>query len=72
MGEAGFWENPEKAQQTINLTKPLNHLLKPFNDLYAAVEDLKVLFELRRRMRAWPKRPSQPWSRWKSSSAISS
>ena len=46
MGQQGFWDNPEKAQQVIGQTKPLNAILKPFNELHLAVEDLKVLCEL--------------------------
>jgi peptide chain release factor 2 len=46
MGQAGFWDNPEKAQQVIGKTKPLNAVLKPFNELFAASEDLRVLCEL--------------------------
>jgi peptide chain release factor 2 len=46
MGKPGFWDNPEKAQQTIAQTKPLNAILKPYNELHAAVEDLKALCEL--------------------------
>ena len=30
MGEGSFWDNPEKAQQTIQQLKPLNGLLNPF------------------------------------------
>jgi peptide chain release factor 2 len=46
MGEPGFWDNQEKAQKVISLTKPLNVVLKPYNELAAASEDLKVLCEL--------------------------
>lgn len=46
MSAPGFWDNPEKAQQTINQTKPLNNLLKPYKDLSAAGEDLNALCEL--------------------------
>jgi peptide chain release factor 2 len=46
MSAAGFWDNPEKAQQTINQTKPLNNLLKPYKDLWSAAEDLTALCEL--------------------------
>src|SRR4051794_194457 len=46
MGQANFWDNPEKAQQTIQLLKPLNGLLKPFEELSGKCEDLKVLAEL--------------------------
>src|SRR5262245_54185305 len=46
MGQPSFWDNPEKAQQTIQQLKPLNALLKPFDDLRAAVGDLEALAEL--------------------------
>ncbi len=46
MGAAGFWDNPEKAQQTIAATKPLNNFLKPFNELAQAAADLEALLEL--------------------------
>src|SRR5262245_60283264 len=46
MSAAGFWDNPEKAQQTINQTKPLNNLLKPYKELSAAGRDLAALYEL--------------------------
>ncbi|MFL5243337.1 MAG: peptide chain release factor 2 [Gemmataceae bacterium] len=45
MGEPTFWENPEKAQQTIQQLKPLNGLLKPFEELQGASHDLEVLAE---------------------------
>ena len=43
MGEPNFWDNPEKAQQIIGQLKPLNGLLKPFEDLAAGAGDLKAL-----------------------------
>ncbi len=46
MGRPDFWENPEKAQQTIQQLKPLNALLKPFEDLDTAAGDLQALAEL--------------------------
>src|SRR5262245_53002603 len=46
MGEATFWNNPEKAQQTIQQLKPLNGVLKPMEDLNAAVGDVQALAEL--------------------------
>src|SRR5437868_4892443 len=45
MGEPTFWDNPEKAQQTIQQLKPLNGLLKPFEELQGASHDLEVLAE---------------------------
>ena len=46
MGQPNFWDNPEKAQQIIQQLKPLNGLLKPFEELAAAAEDLQALAEL--------------------------
>jgi len=46
MGEPGFWDNQEKAQKVINQLKPLNGLLKPFQELAAAVADIGALAEL--------------------------
>src|SRR5258708_1327690 len=46
MGEPTFWDNPERAQQVIQQLKPLNGLLKPFEELQAASHDLEVLGEL--------------------------
>lgn len=46
MGESNFWDNPEKAQQTIQQLKPLNGILKPYEELEASGEDLKALGEL--------------------------
>jgi peptide chain release factor 2 len=46
MGQPHFWDNPEKAQQTIQQLKPLNAMLKPFEDLDAAAGDLQALAEL--------------------------
>jgi peptide chain release factor 2 len=46
MGQDGFWDNPEKAQQVIAQTRSVNAVLKPFNELFTASEDLRVLCEL--------------------------
>lgn len=46
MGEPTFWNNPEKAQQTIQALKPLNGLLKPFEELETSIGDLQALAEL--------------------------
>jgi peptide chain release factor 2 len=46
MGVPGFWDNPEKAQDTIEKLRPLNSLLKPFEELEAAAVDLLALTEL--------------------------
>jgi peptide chain release factor 2 len=46
MGQPTFWENPEKAQQTIQQLKPLNAVLKPFEEFEGAAGDLQALAEL--------------------------
>jgi peptide chain release factor 2 len=46
MGQPNFWDNQEKAQQTINQLKPINALLNPFESFEAAAEDLCALAEL--------------------------
>src|SRR5262249_20996244 len=46
MSQPAFWDNPEKAQQTIQQLKPLHGLLKPFEELTAAVADLQALAAL--------------------------
>jgi len=46
MGQPGFWDNPEKAQQTIQQLKPLNALLNPYEALQAGAADLNALGEL--------------------------
>jgi peptide chain release factor 2 len=46
MGLPNFWDNQEKAQQTIQQLKVLNGLLKPYEELEAAGGDLRALAEL--------------------------
>ena len=46
MGQPNFWDNPEKAQLTIVQMKPLNDVLKPFEDLAAAASEIETLAEL--------------------------
>jgi peptide chain release factor 2 len=46
MGRPNFWDNPEKAQQVIQQLKPLNALIKPFEDLSSDAGDLQALAEL--------------------------
>jgi peptide chain release factor 2 len=46
MGEQGFWDNPEKAQEIIQKIKPLNGLLKPYEELHASIGDLQALADL--------------------------
>jgi peptide chain release factor 2 len=46
MGRPNFWDNPEKAQKTIQQLKPLNALLNPFEGLQTGTADLCALGEL--------------------------
>jgi peptide chain release factor 2 len=46
MGEPNFWDNPEKAQGIINQLKPLNGLLKPFEEMSAEAGDIQTMLEL--------------------------
>lgn len=46
MSEPTFWDNPESAQKTIQTIKPLNGLLKPYEDLLQASGDLQAFQEL--------------------------
>lgn len=45
MGDSGFWDNQEKAQQQVNELKTLNAALKPINELVTGADDLGVLLE---------------------------
>lgn len=46
MGLPDFWDNQEKAQQTIGVLKPLNGILRPYEEITQSVEDLGALAEL--------------------------
>jgi peptide chain release factor 2 len=46
MGKPAFWDNPEKAQLTIAQLKPLNGLLKPYDELAATADEVQTLAEL--------------------------
>src|SRR5713101_2358283 len=46
MGQPNFWDNPEKAQQTITQLKPINGVLKPFEDMTAEAGNVQTLLEL--------------------------
>ena len=46
MGRPTFWDNSDKAQQTIQQLKQLNALLKPFEELETTRGDLLALGEL--------------------------
>ena len=46
MLEANFWDNPEKAQGVIAQIKPLNGVIKPFEELESAAGDVQAMAEL--------------------------
>jgi peptide chain release factor 2 len=46
MGQPTFWDNQDKAKETIQKLKPLNALLKPWEELEGAVGDIGALAEL--------------------------
>ena len=46
MGAPTFWDNNEKAQGVIAQLKPLNGLLKPFEELESAAGDVGAMAEL--------------------------
>jgi len=46
MGEPNFWDSQESAQKTIQALRPLNGLLKPYEELTASAGDLQALAEL--------------------------
>lgn len=46
MAARGFWDNPEAAQATITELKSVTGLLKPFEELERAGEDVAALAEL--------------------------
>lgn len=46
MGKPSFWDNSEKAKQTIQQLKPLNGILKPFEEMEGIAGDLQALAEL--------------------------
>lgn len=46
MARPHFWDNSEKAQQTVQQLKPLGALLKPFAELEACLADVRALAEL--------------------------
>ncbi len=46
MGQPGFWDNSEAAKATIGQLKPLNALLRPYEEITAASGDLATMVEL--------------------------
>ncbi len=46
MGEPTFWDNQDQAKKVIGQLKPLNALIKPYQDLSAALSDIGALGEL--------------------------
>jgi peptide chain release factor 2 len=46
MGEPSFWDNQDRAKQTIQQLKTLNALLKPYEELSTGIGDLETMAEL--------------------------
>ena len=46
MAAPGFWDNQEKAQQTVAELKSLNALVKPLNEAVALLGDLQTMVEM--------------------------
>jgi peptide chain release factor 2 len=46
MAEPGFWDNPEKAQETIAESNRIKGWVEPWRDLHGKVEELGALSEL--------------------------
>jgi len=46
MGQPGFWDNQEAAQQTIGELKSLKTVAEPLGQAVSAAEDLSALFEM--------------------------
>jgi peptide chain release factor 2 len=45
MSHPTFWDNQDKAKKTIQQLKPLNALLKPYEELQSAVADIHTMAE---------------------------
>jgi peptide chain release factor 2 len=45
-GEPEFWNNQDKAQKTIQAQKTLNALLRPYEEVTSAINDVNALAEL--------------------------
>jgi len=46
MARPDFWNDPEKAQETVARLKSLNRVIEPMEALEATLDDMKVLVEL--------------------------
>ncbi len=46
MGEAGFWDNQERAQQTVGQLKSLKSTTSPLEQILTAGEDLTAMLEM--------------------------
>ena len=46
MAAPGFWDNQEKAQQTVAELKSLNALVKPLNEVVTTLGDLQAMVEM--------------------------
>lgn len=46
MAASDFWDNQEKAQETVGQMKSLRSLLEPLDECLAGIEDLDVMLEM--------------------------
>jgi peptide chain release factor 2 len=46
MAQSGFWDNQEKAQETIAALKSLNTIVKPLSELMQSGDDLRAMAEM--------------------------
>jgi len=46
MSESSFWDNQEKAQETVANLSSLKNVLEPFSKLCGEIEDFEVMWEL--------------------------
>jgi peptide chain release factor 2 len=46
MGQPNFWDNPEAARATIGQLKPVNAILRPYEEISASAGDLTTMVEL--------------------------
>jgi peptide chain release factor 2 len=46
MAQPGFWDNQEKAQETVAELKSLTAILKPMTELAGASDDVQVMLEM--------------------------
>jgi peptide chain release factor 2 len=46
MGEAGFWDNPERAKTIVSELKVLKAQIEPITNMLAGIEDVRALYQL--------------------------